>query len=110
MRYLPGVPLGIQHLEIIGCDIDELPSGLQFCTSLQYLEIGDCTNLKSIPESLHTCVSLKKFMVYYCPNLRYLRGVPSIIQHLEIIGCDIDEVTQWATILYISSIFGDWGL
>ena len=34
LRYLPGVLSVIQHLEIIGCDIDELPSGLQFCTSL----------------------------------------------------------------------------
>ncbi|KAF3945873.1 hypothetical protein CMV_027798 [Castanea mollissima] len=60
LRSLPGVPSVIQHLEIIKCGIDELPSGLHLCTSLQYLRIEYCPNLKSIPESLHTCVSLQK--------------------------------------------------
>ncbi|KAK4566156.1 hypothetical protein RGQ29_002392 [Quercus rubra] len=92
LRYLPSVPSGIQHLKIRMCGIDELPSGLQFCTSLQYLEIRDCENLKSIPESLQACVSLQRFVVSGCPDLRYLPGVPSGIQHLEIIGCGIDEL------------------
>ena len=70
LRDLPGVPSVIRHLDIMGCDIDELPSGLQFCTSLNYLEIRNCTNLKSIPESLQTCVSLQKFIVFRCPNSR----------------------------------------
>ncbi|KAF3947412.1 hypothetical protein CMV_026450 [Castanea mollissima] len=89
---LPGVPSVIQHLEIIGCGIDELPSGLHLCTSLQYLKIKGCPNLKSIPESLHTCVSLQKFVIQDCTHLISLRGVPSVIQHLEIIECSIDEL------------------
>ncbi|KAK7833192.1 disease resistance protein tao1 [Quercus suber] len=91
---LPGVPSVIQHMEIIRCGIDELPSGLQFCTSLQYLKIEECPNLKSIPESLHTCVSLQNFVVKDCPELRSLLDVPSVIQHLEIIRCGIDELTS----------------
>ncbi|XP_075662108.1 uncharacterized protein LOC142631709 [Castanea sativa] len=92
LRYLPGVPSVIRHLEIIRCGIDELPSGLQFCTCLQYLKIRQCPNLKSIPESLHTCVSLQKFVIQFCSHLSSLPGVPSVIQHLEIIGCGIDEL------------------
>ncbi|KAF3963413.1 hypothetical protein CMV_012188 [Castanea mollissima] len=89
---LPGVPSVIQHLEIIECGIDELPSGLHLYTSLQYLRIEYCPNLKSIPESLHTCVSLQKFVIQSCPRLSSLPGVPSVIQHLEIRGCGIDEL------------------
>ena len=48
--------------------------------------------MKSIPESLHACISLQKFVVRYCRQLRYLPGVPSIIQHSEITGCGIDEL------------------
>ena len=92
LRSLPGVP-SVKHLEIIRCGIEELPSGgLQFCTSLQYLEIRSCSNLKSIVDTLHTCVSLKKLVVQDCPKLRSLPGVPSVIQHLEIIRCGIDEL------------------
>ena len=68
-------------MEIRGCGIDELPSGLQFCTSLQYLEIDYCTNLKSIPESLHTCVSLQKILIQDCPHLISLPDVPLVIRH-----------------------------
>ena len=70
-------------MEIIGCGIHELPNGLQFCASPQYLEIRSCLNLKSIPESLHSCVSLQKFVVRYCPQLSSLPGVPSIIQQFS---------------------------
>ena len=56
------VPSVIRYLEIIGCGIDELPSGLQFCTSLEYLKIEYCLNLKSIPdlgELFHSLIILK---------------------------------------------------
>ena len=89
---LPAVPSTIQHLEIIRCGIDELPSGLQFCTTLQYLKIEHCSNLKSIPESLYTCVSLQKIVVRHCRKVSSLPGVSSVIRHLEIIGCGIDEL------------------
>ena len=92
LRYLPGVLSLIQYLEIIDCGIKELSSGLQFCTFLQHLEISSCSNLKSIPESLHTYLSLRKFIVRYCRKLRYLPGVSSVIRHLEIVGCGIDEL------------------
>ena len=42
--------------------LDELPSGLQFCASLQYLKIEYCPNLKSIPdlgELFHSLINLK---------------------------------------------------
>ena len=47
---LLGVLSVIRHLGIIKCGIHELPSGLQFCASLQNLDIRSCSNLKSISE------------------------------------------------------------
>nr|POF21133.1 disease resistance protein tao1 [Quercus suber] len=90
--------LEINHMDklrrVEGCKGVDKRSGLQFCTSLQYLKIEECPNLKSIPESLHTCVSLQNFVVKDCPELRSLLDVPSVIQHLEIIRCGIDELTS----------------
>ena len=79
-------------MDIIGCGIHELPNGLQFCASLQYLEIRSCSNLKSIPKSPHSCVSLQKFVVWDCHKLSSLPVVLSFIRHLEIIRCGIDEL------------------
>ncbi|XP_075661972.1 disease resistance protein RGA2-like [Castanea sativa] len=75
LRYLPGVPSVMRRLEIIRCGIDELPGGLQFCTSLQYLEIEHCPNLKSIPDLGELFHSLTNLKISNCadPRLKLLR-------------------------------------
>uniref|UniRef100_A0A7N2MTG7 Rx N-terminal domain-containing protein n=1 Tax=Quercus lobata TaxID=97700 RepID=A0A7N2MTG7_QUELO len=57
-----------KELTSAGCGINELPSGLQFCASLQYLKIEDCPNLKSIPdlgELFHSLINLKLSNSHY---------------------------------------------
>ncbi|KAK9997675.1 hypothetical protein SO802_022361 [Lithocarpus litseifolius] len=89
LRSLPGVLSLLQHLEIKWCGIKELPSGLQSCRSLQYLEIDNCFNLRSIPnlgEELHSLIQLR---IWKCPNLisiPNLQELPSLRQ-LEIWEC-----------------------
>nr|POE68527.1 hypothetical protein CFP56_47925 [Quercus suber] len=99
LRYLPGVPSVIQHLEIIGCDIDELPSGLQFCTSLQYLKI-DCPNLKSIPdlgEVFHSLINLK---LSNCPDLRLKLSQREGCLKPLVIGGFIEELDAFPILRY----------
>uniref|UniRef100_A0A7N2LT72 Uncharacterized protein n=1 Tax=Quercus lobata TaxID=97700 RepID=A0A7N2LT72_QUELO len=59
---------------------------------LQKLTLIRCEELRYLPDSLRTCVSLQKLVVMSCPMLRSLPGVPSVIRHLEIIECGIDEL------------------
>ncbi|XP_065621426.1 putative disease resistance protein RGA3 isoform X2 [Quercus suber] len=99
LRSLPGVPSVIQHLEIIGCDIDELPSGLQFCTSLQYLKI-DCPNLKSIPdlgEVFHSLINLK---LSNCPDLRLKLSQREGCLKPLVIGGFIEELDAFPILRY----------
>ena len=99
LRYLPGVPSVIQHLEIIGCDIDELPSGLQFCTSLQYLKI-DCPNLKSIPdlgEVFHSFINLK---LSNFPDLRLKLSQREGRLKTSVIGGFIEELDAFPILRY----------
>uniref|UniRef100_A0A7N2MSL1 BED-type domain-containing protein n=2 Tax=Quercus lobata TaxID=97700 RepID=A0A7N2MSL1_QUELO len=66
-----GVLSVIRHLEIVGCGIDELTSGPQFCASLlQYLKIEYCPNLKSIPDLEKVFHSLINLKLSNSPDLR----------------------------------------
>ena len=101
LRYLPGVPSVIQHLEIIGCGIDELPSGLQFRTYLQYLKIEDCPNLKSIPdlgEVFHSLINLK---ISNCPDVRLKLLREGRLKNLVISGF-IEELDAFPILRYPS--------
>ena len=96
---MPSVPSVIQHLEIIGCDIDELPSGLQFCTSLLYLKI-DCPNLKSIPdlgEVFHSFINLK---LSNFPDLRLKLSQREGHLKTSVIGGFIEELDAFPILHY----------
>ena len=73
-------------------DAKELTTADEVFPCLEELTIRGCPNLRDLPDSLCTCVSLQKLVVYNCYELRSLPGVPSVIRHLEIIECGIDEL------------------
>nr|ARA91517.1 CNL-II [Cucumis melo] len=59
-------------------DLEYLPKGLQYVTTLQYLEISDCPNLVSI-EGIEHLTSLSNLEIYNCPNLT---SYPQEMSHL----------------------------
>ncbi|XP_075661640.1 putative disease resistance protein RGA4 [Castanea sativa] len=101
LRSLPGVPSVIRHLVIRGCGIDELPSGLQFCTSLQFLLIKHCRKLKSIPdlgEVFHSLIDLK---MINCFDLRLKLWREGRLKTL-VIGGIIEELDAFPILRYPS--------
>ncbi|KAK4566336.1 hypothetical protein RGQ29_002545 [Quercus rubra] len=86
----------LRHLAI-SCGGEVLPTGLQFCTSLQDLSINDCPNLILIPD-LREFRSLTKFEISGCPNLKFIPDigeVRSLIQ-VGIFKCQkLTRLPQW---------------
>ncbi|XWS77384.1 hypothetical protein CRYUN_Cryun01aG0256800 [Craigia yunnanensis] len=82
----------LKHLAIMKCpqllrlidEEEELPS------SLEYLEIEDCTNLVKLPNGLQKLRSLKDLSIKWCPKLLSFprKGLPSMLKNLVILGCE----------------------
>ena len=77
--------LSSSQLEINECGIVVLISGLLSCTFLQYLEIGNCANLKSILDLGEKFHSLTQLEIWKClnlkltPNLWELRSLTQLV-------------------------------
>ena len=71
-------------LMLYGCEgLTSLPSGLLTCTSLQFLSIKHCANLKSIPEDVGCLTRLKTLRLGpFSEELKEFPGLSSI-HHLQ---------------------------
>ncbi|XP_074285438.1 disease resistance protein RGA2-like [Silene latifolia] len=57
----------LQTLDLSGLkEMEELPEGLQYCTSLRYLYIWDCPKLKSMPKWMPKLTSLQVLIIGGC--------------------------------------------
>ena len=84
---LQGVTPFLRTLRI-SFGVEVFPSGLQSCTSLSELRIGECRNLKSIPDmrELHSLIQL---LIWDCPNLISIGDLRELqsLNHLRIGRC-----------------------
>ncbi|KAK9666469.1 hypothetical protein RND81_14G186900 [Saponaria officinalis] len=69
------LPQGFQHLtslttlHISSCDLESLPEWLPSLTSLSFLWLMNCNELKSLPEAIRHMPSLKQLEVWNCKHL-----------------------------------------
>ncbi|XP_074287757.1 putative disease resistance protein RGA1 [Silene latifolia] len=83
----------LQHLELGGLkEMEELPEGLQYCTSLRYLNIWDWPKLKSMPKWMPKLTSLQK--------LDIVLGSESVKER-----CQKPNGEDWPLIHHISSFY-----
>ncbi|XP_074287697.1 putative disease resistance protein RGA1 [Silene latifolia] len=85
----------LHSLELFGLEeMEELPEGIQYCTSLKYLYIISCPKLKSMPKWMPKLTSLQVFYISLCSESLKER-------------CQKLNGEDWPLIQHISS-FGLW--
>nr|POF20996.1 putative disease resistance protein rga4 [Quercus suber] len=85
------------RLLAISCGVEVLPTGLQFCTSLQDLSITDCPNLILIPD-LPEFRSLTQLEISGCPNLVFIPDIGEVrsLTRVGIFKCQkLTRLPQW---------------
>ncbi|KAL6138821.1 hypothetical protein ACLB2K_064100 [Fragaria x ananassa] len=95
LRYLPDslLPVSLKRFEIIDCkSLESIPiipehGGLP---SLSYFYISNCPQLSSLPEGLQYCTSLQRLEIWTCPKITSIpipsEGLPSLFR-LELSQC-----------------------
>nr|POF06736.1 putative disease resistance protein rga3 [Quercus suber] len=86
----------LRHLAI-SCGDEVLPTGLQFCTSVQDLSITDCPNLILIPD-LREFRSLTQLEISGCPNLEFILDIGEVrsLTRVGIFKCQkLTRLPQW---------------
>ncbi|XP_021802836.1 disease resistance protein RGA2-like isoform X2 [Prunus avium] len=82
----------LRKLKIWRCEkLSGWPSGLEYCTSLQELDIKYCQNLRHLPvDALQNPVSLEKLWIEYCTNLEAIPSLDNLtsLRELSIRVCD----------------------
>lgn len=81
----------------ISCGDEVIPTGLQFCTSLQDLSINDCPNLILIPD-LREFRSLTQLKISGCPNLKIIPDIGEVrsLTQVDIFKCQkLTRLPQW---------------
>ncbi|XP_074285385.1 putative disease resistance protein RGA1 [Silene latifolia] len=82
----------LQHLQLSGLkEMEELPEGMQYCTSLQSLFIWYCPKLKSMPKWMPKLTSLQEFELWHCSESLFKR-------------CQKPNGEDWPLIHHISRI------
>ncbi|XP_022145224.1 putative disease resistance protein RGA3 [Momordica charantia] len=92
----------LRSLKILGCEnLTELPNGLEFCSSLKTMWIGNCSNLNSVPslQNMHNLSSLSITEFQKLPEgLAQVRNLKSLSVHGYLQGYD------WSPLVHLGSL------
>ena len=69
----------LEKLNLNGCDIDSIPSTIQYATNLKQLDVGNNPALTTLPDELASCRKLEILFVSSCPGIQKL---PSVLKHM----------------------------
>jgi len=101
----------LQSLSMENVDVESIPDEVLLPSSLTFLRIYDCQNLKKM-EYKGLC-QLSSLELIQCPNLQCLpeEGLPKSISSLEIVDCPLlkqrcqnPEGEDWAKIAHIQEL------
>ncbi|MCI02463.1 CC-NBS-LRR resistance protein [Trifolium medium] len=80
----------LEHLEILKCPKFNLSAGFRYLTCLEYLEVGNFSDMSGLQEALQHMTALQSIALRSLPNLTSLPdclGNLGLLQRLDIIAC-----------------------
>ena len=84
----------LERLDLEGCNsLDTLGPSIEQMNKLIYLNLRDCTSLKSLPEGVNL-ESLKTLILSGCSNLQHFRIISESIESLFLEGSAIEQVVE----------------
>ncbi|TXG68567.1 hypothetical protein EZV62_003502 [Acer yangbiense] len=95
LKMLPDVPNNIERLHLGEILIEEFPPSFEDLHNLKYLDLFDCSMLKSLPSSICKSKSLESLSLSYCSKIDKLPDNIGTLESLESIdatGTAIREI------------------
>ncbi|EEF43636.1 leucine-rich repeat containing protein, putative [Ricinus communis] len=93
----------IEKIDLWGCEsLEEVHSSIQYLNKLEFLDIGECYNLRRLPGRIDSEV-LKVFKVNDCPRIKRCPQFQGNLEELELDCTAITDVATTISSILISS-------